>query len=158
MTTLTRTVALNAAFLREIKEDNQRLRQLQAQLRDVFRRSRLLGISRNNLLDLLEEYRDQLATHFALEEAFGYFDDPADAAPQLSEELDGLRGQHSDLFREVCRIVDRAIDVLGGHGSLLGFREIARWFREYDQRFGQHEARENELILQAFNDDIGVGD
>lgn len=158
MTTLTKAVTLNAAFLREIKDDNLHLRELQASLREVFRRGRLLGLSRHALLDRLEEFRDQLAIHFALEEAYGYFDDPADAAPHLSDELDGLRSQHADLFQEVCRIADRAYDVLGDHGSLIGFRETARMYRAFDDRFQQHEMRENELILQAFNDDIGVGD
>jgi hypothetical protein len=158
MSTATGTVTLNAAFFQEIKEDNQRLQELQRELREIFHADRPLGVSRFTLIDLLAELRDHLATHFALEEAFGYFDDPIDTAPQICEEAETLRAQHSDLFVEVCHLADRAVDLLGEHGTLAGYREIARMFREFDHRLRQHEARENELILLAFNNDIGIGD
>src|SRR5262245_66597264 len=113
MTTLTATVTLNAAFFQEIKEDNQRLQELHRELREIFHADRPLGVSRFTIIDLLAELRDHLATHFALEEAFGYFDYPVDAAPHLSEEAETLRGQHSDLFVEVCHGADTAVDLLG---------------------------------------------
>jgi hypothetical protein len=69
-----------------------------------------------------------------------------------------LRGQHSDLFVEVCHVADKAVDLLGEHGTLGGYRQVARMFRDFDNRLREHEARENELILLAFNHDIGIGD
>jgi len=110
------------------------------------------------LFDFLENYRDQLATHFALEEAFGYFDDPVDVAPHISEEVESLRSEHGDLYEAICGIVERAIDLLGESPTLAGFRDIANWLCQFDEHFQRHESRENELIMQAFNEDIGVGD
>ena len=158
MTTLTATVTLNAAFFQEIKEDNQRLQELQRELREIFSMDRPLGVSRFAIIDLLAELRDHLATHFALEEAFGYFEDPIDAAPHLSEQAEALRAEHSELFVRVCELAERAVDLLGDAGTLPGYRQVARLFRDFHQRLRTHEAQENELIMLAFNRDIGIGD
>ena len=158
MTTLTATVTLNAAFFQEIKEDNQRLQELQRELREIFAVDRPLGVGRFTIIDLLSELRDHLATHFALEEAFGYFDDPIDVAPHLCEQAETLRAEHSELFVQVCRLADQAVDLLGEQGTLQGYRQVARAFREFDRRLRTHEAAENELIMLAFNRDIGIGD
>jgi hypothetical protein len=156
--TSTATVTLNAAFFQEIKDDNQRLQELQRELREIFSADRPLGVSRFTLIDLVAELRDHLATHFALEEAFGYFDDPIDVAPHLSEQAEALRAEHSELFVQVCHLADRAVDLLGEHGTLGGYRQVAKLFREFDRRLKQHEAQETALIMLAFNNDIGAGD
>jgi hypothetical protein len=158
MTTQTATVTLNAAFFQEIKDDNQRLQELQRELREIFSADRPLGVSRFTLIDLLAELRDLLATHFALEEAFGYFDDPIDVAPQLSDQAEELRAEHSELFVEACHLADRAVDLLGEHGTLSGYRQVARMFRDFDHRLKVHEKEETDLIMLAFNNDIGIGD
>src|SRR5438128_1488786 len=156
MTTLTATVTLNAAFFQEIKEDNQRLQELERELREVFSADRPLGVSRFAIIDLLSELRDHLATHFALEEAFGYFDDPIDVAPHLGEQAETLRAEHSELFVQVCELAERAVDLLGDSGTLAGYRQVARMFRAFHQRLRTHEAQENELIMLAFNRDICI--
>ena len=37
-------------------------------------------------------------------------------------------------------------------------KQIVALFRTFDDELQGHESCENELILEAFNDDIGVGD
>ena len=75
--TATSTVTVNAAFFQEIKEVNQELWQTLAQVRDVCQRPQVAQVDAHRFATLLGELRDQLAMHFALEEAYGYFDDPA---------------------------------------------------------------------------------
>src|SRR5690606_18222336 len=107
----TTTVTINAAFLREIKEDNQRLKELLAELRQVLGEPGMPDlVSRHTLIEKLGDLRDQLATHFALEEAFGYFDEPLIAAPQLAERAEELRQEHAHLFVWFCGLVDEAED------------------------------------------------
>jgi hypothetical protein len=60
------------------------------------------------LADLLGRVRDQLAMHFALEEAYGYFEEPLSVAPRLSSQADALRNQHGDLYLAICELVDQA--------------------------------------------------
>ncbi|MCL6481793.1 MAG: hypothetical protein K6U02_08700 [Firmicutes bacterium] len=65
----TGTVTINAAFLQEIKEVNQDLWALLAELRHRCQRPLAPGACRW-LLDRLCQLRDQLALHFSLEEAY----------------------------------------------------------------------------------------
>jgi len=158
ISTVATTVTLNAAFFQEIKEDNQRLHELRRELREIFAFDRPLGVSRFTIIELLAELRDHVATHFALEEAFGYFDDPLDAAPHLCEQAEALRAEHCDLFLDICRVADQAVELLTEHASLVNYRQVARAYRAFDRRLQIHEARENHLIMQAFQSDLGVGD
>lgn len=155
----TTTVTINAAFLREIKEDNQRLKELLAELRRVLGgRGRAYAISRHALIEMLSDFRDQLATHFALEEAFGYFDEPLIAAPRLAERAEVLRQDHAGLFVRLCGLVDQAEDTFQREPHERACRLIAEQFRQFDADLQAHEQAENELIMEAFNADIGVGD
>lgn len=154
----TATVTLNPAFLQEIKEDNQHLRDLFCGVKRGFAAPRPDAHGRHALLESLEEFRDQLATHFALEEAFGYFDDPIDAAPRLSEQAESLRSEHGELFMIICAMVEDAYDLLRSAFNAAAFQELSHRFQRFEDAFADHEARENALIMDAFNADIGVGD
>ncbi len=154
MSVITRTVTINAAFLQEIKEDNQRLRQVLDELRDKDARWRL---SARDLAHLLGQLRDQLATHFALEEAFGYFEDPLRVAPHLGERAEDLRSQHGALYSKASRLAEVA-DARARRTGELTSRLVWSSFEAFDAVLLQHESAENELIMQAFNVDIGVGD
>jgi hypothetical protein len=150
----TSTVSINPAFLQEIKEDHQELWQLVAE-------AELACLAPHppprRLAELLNRLRDRLGMHFALEEAFGYFDDPVSVAPRLCQRADQLRAQHSELFLQTCRIVE-AVEQLQYHEHSLPLARLTADFREFHKALMEHEAQENMLILQAFDDDLGVGD
>ncbi len=158
MLVATRTVGINAAFLQEIKQDNVELREL---LQDVsqrlLQRRPRLSDSRP-LVELLTRLRDQMAMHFALEEAFGYFENAVDIAPRLSERADGLRAEHDLFFIDICGICEQAEQLLYHETSARTLRQIATRYADFYDALQQHEARETELIMEAFDDDIGVGD
>lgn len=152
--TATSTVTINPAFLQEIKEVNKELWQLLAELRN--RCQRPISPSHCRLLvDRVCELRDQLALHFALEEAYGYFDDPIAAAPRLSHQAEMLRVEHKELYGEFSSLVDHAERMF--YDGLLA--TLALWigprFLEFDARLRDHESRENDLIFEAFDDDLG---
>jgi hypothetical protein len=155
--TMTGTVTVNAAFLQEIKDVDQELWSLLGDLRHRCQRPIAPGQCRL-LIDKLCQLRDQLALHFSLEEAYGYFDDPVEVAPQLSRQAERLRNEHKELYQDLCDLVDR--------GERMFYDEqhaaLALWigpeFLQFDQRLRGHEARENELIMEAYDGDIGVGD
>jgi len=112
MTVMTRTVTVNAAFLQEIKEDNQELWSLLERLQITLLTEWPPRVSRRQLHDALACLRDQLAMHFALEEAYGYFEDAIEVAPRFSIKADRLRGEHDDFYVEMCDIVDHAEQLL----------------------------------------------
>ncbi len=154
MSVATRTVTINAAFLQEIKEDNQRLHELLTHLRGRDARWRL---TLSSLADLLGQLRDQLATHFSLEEAFGYFEDPLRVAPHLCDQAEKLRNQHGELYSRASDLAEFA-DAQSRRSG--GDQASGVWerFAAFDAALQDHEACENELIMSAFTVDIGVGD
>ena len=147
---------LNAAFLQEIKEDNKRLRELMssvAQALSLPRHVRALDLVRT-----LNDLCDQLAMHFALENALGYLDDALEIAPRLSRRARALRSEHDALFEDFRAIVDEAEKLLNHTHPRRHVTRVAVMFFDFQARFQAHEAHESELILEAFDDDVGVGD
>lgn len=152
------TVTVNAAFLQEIKEVNEELWKLLDEVRDMCQSSLELVASRNKVADQLAELRDQLAMHFALEEAYGYFEDPVVVAPQLDARAGPLRDEHSGLYERVSELVEYVETEQYGGRLASAAPQIVERFREFDRQLQHHESQENELILRAYSDDIGVGD
>ena len=82
MTTAQRTLTINAAFLQEIKDDNRELKQLLDDCAERLAHASTGHVDPKRLVGSLARLRDQVALHFALEEAYGYFDDAIDVAPR----------------------------------------------------------------------------
>lgn len=158
MSTATRTVTVNAAFLREIKEDNRELKELLDWGVEHLRPGRPPELPPSRVARTLGRLCDRLAMHFALEEAYGYFEDALDTAPRLSERADQLRCQHSTLFEMARQLADNADQLLHDRAPAARFVGVANAFVEFHAAFRQHEAEEEALMLDAFNNDIGCGD
>ncbi len=152
-------LTINAAFLQEIKEDNRELREL---LADCLAACEPAGWRRTidpmKLTRLLGKLRDQLGMHFALEEAYGYFDDAVSVAPQISQRALELRQQHRPLFVEMCQLVDETEQLRYHEPTSVHWQDIAENFFNFHERFRQHEAAEDQLIMQMINEEIGCGD
>jgi len=155
---VTRTVTVNAAFLREIKEVHRELWQLLKEVQQMHGEPLHDSKSRQLLLAALERLRDQVALQFALEEAYGYFDDPADVAQQVCRDATALRAEHRRLYVHLC---DLAEDAQTWHrqGEWPLFRsQFAAQFAAFHNRFQLHESREMELIERQFSDGPDLGD
>jgi hypothetical protein len=153
-----KTVTVNAAFLQEIKDVNLELKRLFESVEHFCSRPISIHGSSKKFVELLNELRDQLALHFALEEAFGYFDDPEHVEPWISDRADSIRGEHRYLYMAICELVEYAEYLYSqGNWANLATKMPAK-FNGFSQKFKQHEWREQELILQAYTQDIGVGD
>lgn len=153
----TAVVTINPAFFQEIKEVNQELWHILNALRERCAVSIAIH-HRRGLCDLLQELRDQLALHFALEEAYGYFQDPVAAAPQLSDRAEKLRDEHRELYLDLSAFADEAERKHGYEDHEAFAIWIGPRFRRFDTRLRDHERRENDLIYDAYESDLGVGD
>ena len=156
MATVTKTITINAAFLKEIKEDDQDLRCHLNQTRQFLsgERSR---IRPRELVESLAELRDQFALHFALEEAYGYFEDAVSGAPWLHRRAEALRSEHRQLFLDLCRLEDQAERLLYHEAPHRALTSLVHSFHDFHERFCEHEARENDLILESLAE-LGDGD
>lgn len=150
-------VAANAAFLQEIRDANDELWQLLGKIADYCRSSAEVQEHAAQLADTLVELRDQLALHFALEEAFGCIDDADSEVPAVTRQLTRTRGEHRQLYARASRLAAAAERLLldGKVGDFL--IRVPLQFRELEQQLRQHESRENELVMRQF-DDLGQGD
>jgi hypothetical protein len=158
MAVATGTLTINAAFLREIKHDNRRLHELLERANWLLCRPPSNEGWLRQAAETLSEVRDQLALHFSLEEAYGYFEDALEAAPNLSERAFALRAQHRVLFTEACGIVEEAERKLY-HETVRGTpQHLLERFHRWHSDLQRHEAAEAELITEAISNDIGVGD
>ena len=161
---LAATVAINAAFLQEIKEDNYELPRHLKRTHAVLRRATSRPVRPRRVVEMLTDLRDRLAMHFALEEAYGYFDDAVTAAPHLSNMAHHLRQQHTEFFSEICGLVETAERLLYREikptetGQRRTRTDLYLRFERFHNALREHEMRENEMILQAFDEDLGVGD
>ena len=153
-----RTISVNAAFLQEIKEDHHELRQLMHHTAVMFDHAGPVEFEYARMVEMLVKLRDQLALHFSLEQAFGYFDDAISVAPHLSRRAEHLRAEHGTLYNELCRVVEAAEKLLYHETPGAGLAHVANAYRAFAQHFHDHEAKESELILAAFDDDLCGGD
>ncbi|MCE9548736.1 MAG: hemerythrin domain-containing protein [Planctomycetia bacterium] len=158
MAIVIRTVTVNAAFLQEIKEDNQQLRELLHATREFCTNCRGEPADPRTIAELFESLRDQLALHFTLEDAYGYFEDALAESPRLCEHAHLLRDQHATLFVAIRDLAEQADCLRYGRPSVRQLLALADAFLEFDRHLREHEEAEDELIMAAFEDDIGVGD
>lgn len=158
MALATRTVSINPAFLQEIKDDHHELRQLMHHTAAMLNRPQWMATELDRLTELCTKLRDQLAMHFSLEEAYGYFEDAVSVAPHLSRRAEQLRAQHNTLFSQFCQLAELAerLRYEGQDESTL--RDLVDGYRDFAMHLYEHEANETELILAAFNEDLGAGD
>lgn len=156
--TTTSTVTVNAAFLQEIKEVNQELWDLLARCRAFEAHASDGWRPWFQQINLLRELRDKLALHFALEEAYGYFEDPAFASPQVTQRAANLRSEHTALYVEISALVDMADELLHDRKLEHLTQSIPCGFDHFCFRLEQHEDSERELIQDAFIDELGEGD
>lgn len=151
-----RRLDVNAAFLKDIKDDNRHLKELLDRIAPLLKQHTIAVNHWPEIINLLGELRDQLAFHFSLEEAYGYFDSALETVPQRSAEAETLKAEHLTLFALMRDLADRASEVsLTSETKVSGIVEdYTRFFR----KFAAHEEAELQLILSALDDDLGVGD
>jgi nucleotide-binding universal stress UspA family protein len=93
-----------------------------------------------------------LTEHFRLEEQNGYMEAVRNRQPHLERTIQQLAGEH----RELAQVLEALIEE-GRSARCLGkpFRdEVHKWV----ERVRQHEARENDLVQDAFNLEMGAED
>jgi hypothetical protein len=106
------------------------------------------------LLRRLQELRSFMAPHFTDEEApGGFFDVVRTQASRHLGTVQQLETEHAALLGELDRLAE------GARACLVGpVAEILKQAREFARRLHEHEARENELLIDALYVDVGGGD
>jgi len=104
------------------------------------------------MVPLLRELQALLVEHFEHEDSEGGLPIMvAGRAPHLMPALDGLKHEHEVFLTDVTVLIDqarRANDV----------NAVRTAFRDLRDRLHDHESRETDLIIEAFERDFGGGD
>ena len=106
-------------------------------------------------LTLLEGFDLALREHFAVEEEGGYFADVLKVAPRLSRRAARLEQNHkefSERLESLLALVRYAIDAPDD------WERVTARVEGFLQALRAHEDEENELVREAFMDDLGRGD
>ncbi|MEM1068057.1 MAG: hemerythrin domain-containing protein [Planctomycetota bacterium] len=151
-----RRLTVNAAFLKDIKDDNHDLKVILDRISPLAAHQQTAINHWSELVTLLEQLCDQMALHFSLEEAYGYFDDAVTDAPQLSIDAECLRSQHPALFKMIRGLADQSPEVSTENGDQVD--QFLQAYHSFRHEFAEHEEAELKLILDALDDDLGVGD
>lgn len=144
-------LAVNAAFLQEIKQDNQFLDELLHATHNALAAIDYSKFNARASVELLRRLRDRLAMHFSLEEAFGYFENALEFPPELSVLAEACRRQHETLYLDVCAVVELAESLLyqPPEEPIPHIRHIAAEYDKFYTRIQRHDADENDLIWAA---------
>ena len=100
-------------------------------------------------LDVTQEH---ITEHFRFEEQNGYMHAVRAREPRLERAIHQLAEEHRQLARSLEALIERARDTTSLDDR---FRDEVR---EWVERVRQHEARENDIVQDAFNLDIGAED
>jgi hypothetical protein len=104
------------------------------------------------LCDRLALLRAHLDEHFRLEEQNGYMDAVLARAPQLARAVEALRAEHAELRQSLAALSGEARPGAAVDGALR--QKVRQWVG----RVREHEQRENLLVEDAFNRDLGLED
>ena len=100
----------------------------------------------------LEATRAHLVEHFRFEEVDGYMTAVRTREPRLERTVDELANEHGQLLSSLDALLAETATDLGLDQAMRA--KVSQWIN----RVRQHEARENHLIQDIFNLDIGSED
>ncbi|MBK8975604.1 MAG: hemerythrin domain-containing protein [Planctomycetes bacterium] len=122
-------------------------------LREVIQRLRAAG-SREDLTACLDEFRTFAAKHFALEEApGGFYETVRTQAPRHQAVLLDLEDEHVELLRDTAELLAKLRSCTDAE-----LTTVVGGVRSLTERLLNHEGRENEILLESMNTDLGAGD
>jgi hypothetical protein len=110
------------------------------------------GAGPSELETRLAATQAHITAHFRFEEEDGYMDALLKCQPHLERAIRQLAEEHRELAQTLAALLERARAVRDLDGKV---REAVR---EWIARVHRHETRENQLVQEAFNRDIGSDD
>ncbi len=127
----------------EIQAGNAQLRQTLDDIETAIT-DRLLSYRPSRFAQLLCGLRDQVAMHFTLLEARGYFGNAANIAPQLLSLARSLHAELFPLYLEADRVAEYAESV--AQRPRYRRRQLAHRTLAFCDQLRRHERREDELF------------
>jgi hypothetical protein len=106
----------------------------------------------------LDHLVELVRSYFALEETYGYFEDPVFVGAAYSQRVSDLRAEHKSLLAEINQLSDHTARLLYNGRLPHSANSILARFGVFCDQLERHEYRERELITEGFSVDLGCGD
>lgn len=103
----------------------------------------------------LSALRDHLAEHFRQEETGGFIEESLARLPRLAAEARQVLSEHPDLLAEADRLIEKSSR---GDIPAKGWTTLCHDVDQFASRLLDHERRENKVVQQGYNEDLGLGD
>ena len=148
--TSTKLLAVNSAFMQEIKDGNPGLTNAMQQMQQVCSsKENSLQVSRQ-LTKVLNALRVELALQFALEESYGYVEVSESLLQDLSEAAQNTKAQHNALYGAITELAEAAEELQYRGVEMEQLTILINNTRQFGQQLRDHEQAENDLIDQSF--------
>jgi hypothetical protein len=144
-----------AKVLDEHRELRGRLAALEDKLAEVLAPAPGRAPDYEELRKLLASLLVHVEQHFAEEEEGGILDEAMCRLPRLCPQAAALERQHKPLLQQLARIVERAGDCGSSENR---WRSLAAEFNRFTYAIRAHEAAENRIAEEAFNEEAINGD
>lgn len=147
------TVETSQSVFEEIHEEHEHLQELYSRVRAEFEAA--VGGRPNGLNGLFTVLVDVLEKHFAHEEEGGYFREIVETLPRFASTVERLQHQHGVLL-ETAQVM--RLRLLRPEDSVVSLRAMQVEFDDFLRQCCDHEKREDELVQEAYWQDIGASD
>lgn len=136
-------------YVQHLATEHRRLHGILRHLRDslVYAVGPDEAPSFSEVVRILVRLRDELARHFAQEDAGGCLDEAVSHCPTLSAEVRRIESEHPQLLAEVDRLVARAKQL---EPTTVNQFALDHEFEALFHRLRTHEKSEADLLRQAF--------
>jgi len=104
-----------------------------------------------DIVRILRQVREELAHHFAEEEAGGCLDEAVSQCPSLSAEARRIEAEHPQLLDSVDRLIAQALDCDQSFEKQVALK---RGFDELCRQLVAHETAENVLLRKGFGANV----
>jgi len=101
----------------------------------------------SDIVRILRQVREEIAHHFADEEAGGCIEEAVSRCPHISHQANRVQAEHPDLLRKLDALI---ADVLDSRHTVADRIAVQREFDELCQLLHAHEAAENDILRQGF--------
>ena len=135
----------------QIQQDHAELRKLLGEVHQALSRREA---SVDAVASLIESLTVHLEAHFQEEEATGVFDQVTAREPRLCDRASALCAEH-DQLRKTAAALNQAAKSADGADW---WDRLETAFHEFSKDLMRHEHEENELVQEAYEQDIGAGD
>ncbi len=135
-----------------VEREHAELRELLSVINQIFA-ERLKTVT--SVAEMMASLCEKVERHFDAEESADLFQQIASRAPRLAQDSEMLEHEHVEL-RDILRSL--ADQVREGSGSEDWWNRTEEQFVHFRKRLGQHEGKENALLMRAYDEDIGAND